>query len=57
MFTWIHHWQYRPKCHLLLVEGFLNEAIETITDLNIKILISKMFLEKINKTNFKTDEY
>jgi len=40
----------KEQANKMLVEGFLNEAIETITDLNIKSLISKLFIEKINKT-------
>ena len=47
----------KEQANKMLVEGFLNEAIETITDLNIKSLISKLFIEKINKTKFKTNEH
>ena len=47
----------KEQANRMLVEGFLNEAIETITDLNIKSLISKLFIEKINKTKFKTNEH
>jgi len=47
----------KEQANKMLVEGFLNEAIETITDLNIKSLISKLFIEKINKRKFKTNEY
>ena len=35
----------------IIVEGFLNEAIETITDPIIKIFVSKLFNERINKVN------
>ncbi len=35
----------------MIVEGFLNEAIETITEPSIKLLILKLFNEKINKIN------
>ena len=47
----------KEQANKMLVEGFLNEAIETITDLNIKSLISKLFVEKINKTKFITNEH
>jgi len=47
----------KEQANKMLVEGFLNEAIETITDLNIKSLISKLFIEKINKTKFITNEH
>ena len=33
----------------MIIEGFLNEAIETITEPNIKLLIFKLFNGKINK--------
>jgi len=39
----------RDQANKMIVEGFLNEAIETITEPNIKLLISKLFQEKINK--------
>jgi len=35
----------------------INEAIETITEPNIKSLISKSFIDRINKTKFEIDEY
>ena len=35
----------------IIVEGFLNEAIETITDPIIKIFVSKLFNKRINKVN------
>ena len=41
----------------MLVEGFLNEVIETITEQNIQSLISKLFIDKINKTKFKINEH
>ena len=47
----------KEQANKMLIEGFLGEAIETITDLNIKSLISKLFIEKINKTKFKTNEH
>jgi len=47
----------KEQANKMLVKGFLNEAIETITDLNIKSLISKLFVEKINKTKFITNEH
>jgi Fe-S cluster assembly protein SufD len=47
----------KEQANKMLVEGFLSEAIETITDLNIKSLISKLFIEKINKTKFITNEH
>ena len=34
-----------------IVEGFLNEAIETITVSDIKMLILQLFKERINKAN------
>jgi len=40
----------KEQANRMLVEGFLNEAIETITEPNIKSLISKLFIDKINKT-------
>tara|TARA_B110000438_G_C15807848_1_gene648259 strand:+ start:479 stop:1762 length:1284 start_codon:yes stop_codon:yes gene_type:complete len=39
----------RDQANKMIVEGFLNEAIETITEPNIKLLISKLFQERINK--------
>ena len=41
----------RQQSSKMIVEGFLNEVIETITDNNIKLLVSKLFIEKINKVN------
>ena len=39
----------RDQANKMIVEGFLNEAIETITEPNIKILISELFKERIVK--------
>ena len=39
----------KNQANKMIVEGFLNEAIETITDPNIKILISELFKERIVK--------
>ena len=39
----------REKASKMLIEGFLNDAIETITEENIKSLIFKLFINKINK--------
>jgi Fe-S cluster assembly protein SufD len=39
------------QANKMIVEGFLNEVIETITDPNVKILISSLFNERINKVN------
>jgi len=47
----------KEQANRMLVEGFLNEAIETITEPNIKSLISKSFIDNINKTKFEIDEY
>ena len=41
----------KNQANKMIVVGFLNEAIETITVSNIKLLISKLFNEKINKIN------
>tara|TARA_B110000003_G_scaffold31218_1_gene29127 strand:- start:903 stop:1355 length:453 start_codon:yes stop_codon:yes gene_type:complete len=35
----------------IIVNGFLNEAIETITDPSIKIFVSKLFNIRINKVS------
>jgi len=43
----------KEQANKMLVEGFLNEAIETITEPNIQLLISKLFIDKINKTKFE----
>jgi len=47
----------KEQANKMLVEGFLNEAIETITEPNIQSLISKLFIDKINKTKFEIDEH
>jgi len=39
----------KDKAKKMIVEGFLNEAIETITEPNIKLLISQIFSNRINK--------
>ena len=47
----------KEQANKMLVEGFLNEAIETITEPNIQLLISKLFIDKINKTKFEINEH
>jgi len=47
----------KEKANKMLVEGFLNEAIETITEPSIQSLISKLFIDKINKTKFEINEH
>jgi len=47
----------KEQANKMLVEGFLNEAIETITEQNIQSLISKLFIDKINKTKFEINEH
>jgi len=47
----------KEKANKMLVEGFLNEAIETITEPNIQSLISKLFIDIINKTKFEINEH
>ena len=39
----------KSEASKMIVKGFLNEAIETITDTNIKILISQFFNNIMNK--------
>ena len=39
----------KDQANKMIVEGFLNEAIETITEPNIKILILQLFNNRINK--------
>jgi len=39
----------KDQANKMIVEGFLNEAIETITEPDIKLLISQLFKERINK--------
>ena len=41
----------KDQANKMIVEGFLNEVIDTITDTNIKLLISKLFNEAMNKVN------
>ena len=41
----------KQQANKLIVEGFLNEAIETITETNIKKLILQFFIERIKKVN------
>jgi len=41
----------KQQANKLIVEGFLNEAIETITESNIKKLILQLFIERIKKVN------
>ena len=45
----------KEQANKMLVEGFLNEAIETITEESIKSLISKLFIDKINYSKFEID--
>jgi Fe-S cluster assembly protein SufD len=47
----------KKQANKMLIEGFLNEAVETITDLNIKSLISKLLIKKINEIKFETNEH
>jgi len=47
----------KEQANKMLVDGFLNEAIETITEPNIQSLISKLFIDKISKTKFEINEY
>ena len=47
----------KEQANKMLVEGFLNEAIETITEPNIQSLISKLFIDKLNKTKFEINEH
>jgi len=47
----------KEQANKMLVEGFLNEAIETITEPNIQSLILKLFIDKINKTKFEINEH
>ena len=41
----------KEQANKMIVEGFLNEVIETITETDIKLLILKLFKERINKIN------
>jgi len=47
----------KKQANKMLIEGFLNETVETITDLNIKSLISKLLIKKINEIKFETNEH
>ena len=47
----------KEQANKMLIEGFLNETIETITEPNIQLLISKLFIDKINKTKFEINEH
>jgi len=47
----------KEQANKMLVEGFLNEVIETITEPNIQSLISKLFIDKISKTKFEINEH
>ena len=47
----------KEQANKMLVEGFLNEVIETITEPNIQSLISELFIDKINKTKFEINEH
>jgi len=46
----------KKQAHKMLVEGFLNSVVETITEPKILLLISKLFIDKINKTKFEINE-
>jgi len=46
----------KKQANKMLIEGFLSEAVETITNLNIKSLISKLLIKKINEIKFETNE-
>ena len=41
----------KEKANKMIVEGFLNEVIETITEANIKSLILQLFSDRINKVS------
>jgi Fe-S cluster assembly protein SufD len=41
----------KQQANKMIVEGFLNEVIETIAEPNIKKLISQLFIERINMVN------
>jgi len=40
----------KDQARKMIIKGFLNEVIETITDLNVKKLISELFIDNMNKT-------
>ena len=39
----------KDQANKMIVEGFLNEVIETITEPNIRLLISQLFTERIKE--------
>jgi len=41
----------KQQANKMIVEGFLNEVIETIAESDVKKLISQLFIERINKAN------
>ena len=41
----------KNQANKMIVKGFLNEAIETITEPEVKLLISQLFSERINKVS------
>jgi len=41
----------KQQANKMIVEGFLNEVIETIAESDVKKLISQLFVERINKAN------
>ena len=41
----------KQQANKMIVEGFLNEVIETITEPDIKKLVLQLFIERINKVN------
>jgi len=47
----------KEQANKMLIEGFLKEAIETITEPNIQSLISKLFIDKVHKTKFAFNEH
>ena len=47
----------KEQANKMLIEGFLNEVIETITEPSIQSLISELFIDKINKTKFEINEH
>jgi Fe-S cluster assembly protein SufD len=47
----------KKQADKMLIEGFLSETVETITDLNIKSLISKFLINRINEIKFETNEH
>jgi Fe-S cluster assembly protein SufD len=47
----------KKQANKMLIEGFFSEAVETITDLNIKSIILKLLIKKINEIKFETNEH